>query len=279
MPIHDQSYKRYTGTRNPSGTAWRIIAWTGIKSMLSARSFLLVLLFAWAQFLVRAVTIYLGENFPQMEILAPSPSMFRDFFEQQGFFVFVVTVYVGAGIVANDRRANALQIYLAKPLTRVEYVAGKLGVLMAFLLLVTWVPAMLLLLLQAMFAGNVAFLREHTFLIPAITVFAFLQVLVASFAILALSSLSTSPRYVGMLYAGAVIFTQVVFEIVRGSTGRSDVSWLSFSASLNQVGDVIFRAEPRYDTPWGVSLLALAVLVAISLWVLERRIRGVEIVT
>ena len=53
---------------------------------------------------------------------------------------------------------------------------------MAFLLLVTWVPAMLLLLLQAMFAGNVAFLREHTFLIPAITVFAFLQVLVASFA-------------------------------------------------------------------------------------------------
>ena len=49
-----------------------------------ARSFLLVLLFAWAQFLVRAVTIYLGENFPQMEIRAPSPSMFRDFFEQQG---------------------------------------------------------------------------------------------------------------------------------------------------------------------------------------------------
>ena len=49
------------------------------------------------------------------------------------------------------------------------------------------------------------------------------------------------------------------------------MSWLSFSASLNQVGDVIFRAEPRYDTPWGVSLLALAVLVAISLWVLERR--------
>ena len=38
-----------------------------------------------------------------------------------------MTVYVGAGIVANDRRANALQIYLAKPLTRVEYVAGKLA--------------------------------------------------------------------------------------------------------------------------------------------------------
>ena len=55
--------------------------------------------------------------------------------------MFFVTVYVGAGLIANDRRANALQIYLSKPLTRAEYVVGKLAILMAFLLLVTWVPA------------------------------------------------------------------------------------------------------------------------------------------
>ena len=271
MPIHDHGYARYTGTRTPPGRAWTVIAQTGIRSMLSVRPFLFVLLFAWLQFFVRAVMIYLAANVPQMEIIAPSPATFRDFFDQQGFFVFVVAVYVGAGIIANDRRANALQIYLSKPLTRVEYIAGKLAVVMAFLAFVTWAPALLLLVLQTMFTGSLAFVREHAFLIPAITLFGFLQVL--------LSSLSTSARYVGMLYAGAVIFSEAVFQTLRGVTGGSGLSWVSFGASLAQVGDVIFRVEPRYDTPWGVSLLAVAAVIALSAWVLARRVRGVEIVT
>ena len=279
MPIHDHGYARYTGTRIPPGRAWTVIARAGIRRMLSVRPFLFVLLFAWLQFFVRAVMIYLAANVPQMEIIATSPVTFRDFFDQQGFFVFVVAVYVGAGIIANDRRANALQIYLSKPLTRAEYVAGKLAVVMTFLLFVTWVPAMLLLLLETMFSGSLSFVREHAFLIPAITLYGFLYVLLAAITILALSSLSTSARYVGMLYAGAVIFSDVVFDALRIATGSSGMSWLSFGASLAQVGDVIFRVEPRYDTPWGVSLLAVAALIGVSAWVLARRVRGVEVVT
>ena len=279
MPIHDQSYRRYSGARAAPGAAWSVIARTGIRGMLSLRLYLAVLLFAWLPFVVRAVFFYLSANFPSMDMIAPSPQTFRDFFEQQAFFVFVVTLYVGAGLIANDRRANALQIYLSKPLTRAEYVAGKLAVLMAFLLFVTWVPAMLLLFLQAMFAGSTAFLRENLFLIPAMTIFAFLQVLLASFTMLALSSLSNSARFVGMLYAGALLFSEAIFQTLRGVTGSTGVSWVSFSANLAQVGDIVFRMEPRYSTPWGVSLLAVVVLLGVSVWILDRRVRGVEVVT
>ncbi len=279
MPIHDQSYRRYSGARAAPGAAWSVIARTGIRGMLSLRLYLAVLLFAWLPFVVRAVFFYLSANFPSMDMIAPSPQTFRDFFDQQAFFVFVVTLYVGAGLIANDRRANALQIYLSKPLTRAEYVAGKLAVLMAFLLFVTWVPAMLLLFLQAMFAGSTAFLRENLFLIPAMTIFAFLQVLLASFTMLALSSLSNSARFVGMLYAGALLFSEAIFQTLRGVTGSTGVSWVSFSANLAQVGDVVFRMEPRYSTPWGVSLLAVMVLLGVSVWILDRRVRGVEVVT
>ena len=279
MPIHDQSYRRYSGARAAPGAAWSVIARTGIRGMLSLRLYVAVLLFAWLPFVVRAVFFYLSANFPSMDMIAPSPQTFRDFFEQQAFFVFVVTLYVGAGLIANDRRANALQIYLSKPLTRAEYVAGKLAVLMAFLLFVTWVPAMLLLFLQAMFAGSTAFLRENLFLIPAMTIFAFLQVLLASFTMLALSSLSNSARFVGMLYAGALLFSEAVFQTLRGVTGSTGVSWVSFSANLAQVGDIVFRMEPRYSTPWGVSLLAVMVVLGVSVWILDRRVRGVEVVT
>lgn len=279
MAIHDQSYRRYTGPRAEPGAAWSVIARTGIRALLARRVFLLVLLFAWSQFVVRAVLLYLAANFPSMELIAPSAQTFRDFFDQQGFFVFVVTVYAGAGLIANDRRANALQIYLSKPLTRAEYVAGKAGVLAVFLLLVTWVPAMLLLMLQAMFAGNLDFVRDNLVLIPAMTVFALLEVLAASFAMLALSSLSTSPRFAGMLYAGVILFTTAAFQTLRGITGSSAASWISITANLAQVGDVVFGIAPRHDTPWGISLLFVVGLIAASLAVLRWRVRGVEVVT
>ena len=120
--------------------------------------------------------IYAAANLPQAAFLAPTPEMFRQFLEQQEIFVFFITVYVGAGLIANDRRANALQIYLSKPLTRAEYVFGKLAILMTFLLLVTWVPAIVLLIVQIAFAGNFTFFTNNLFLFPAITVFSFIQV-------------------------------------------------------------------------------------------------------
>ena len=99
-------------------------------------------------------------------MLAPDAKMFRDFLEQQDFFVFIITIYVGAGLIANDRRANALQIYLSKPLMRTEYIAGKAAVLFTFLMLVTWLPAILLLFLQVVFKGSFDFMRANLFLFP-----------------------------------------------------------------------------------------------------------------
>ncbi len=151
---------------------------------------------------MRAVQVYIASNFQQASFLQPKGETFREFLDQQGIFVFFVTIYVGAGLIAADRRANALQLYLSKPLTRWEYVAGKLAILFVFLVLVTFVPAMTLLLVQIGFAGSLTFVRQNLYLVPAITLFSLVQVLLASCTILALSSLSNSSRFVGIMYAG-----------------------------------------------------------------------------
>lgn len=279
MPIHDQSYRRYGGGKASPGRAWTVIAWAGILNMIRKRAFMGLLIFAWLPFVIRTVQIYLATNFPQASMFAPNAETFRQFMEQQEFFVFIVTIYVGAGLIANDRRANALQIYLSKPLMRSEYIAGKAAVLFFFLSLVTWVPAILLLLLQVLFAGSFEFLKTNLFLFPAITVAGLLQVLVATFTILALSSLSKSSRYVGILYAGVIFFTAAIYGVMYAITGDSSLSWLSLGSSLSQVMDVIFRVKPRYATPWLVSLTVLTGLIVLSISVLERRVRGVEVVT
>ncbi len=279
MPIHDQSYRRYGGKRDEPGKAWTVIAAAGIRNMIGKKMFLGLLLFAWLPFIVRAVQIYIASNFPQAALLAPTAETFREFMDQQGPFVFFVTIYVGAGLIANDRRANALQIYLSKPLMRAEYIAGKLAILATFLLLVTLVPGILLLLVQIAFAGSFEFARKNVFLFPAITLAGFLQVLLASFTMLALSSLSKSARYVAILYAGLLFFTKAMFGALALITGGTRVAWVSFSDNLTQVVDVIFRLKPRYEVPWIVSLLVIIALMVISASVLERRVRGVEVVT
>jgi ABC-2 type transport system permease protein len=193
-----------------------------------------------------------------MEVIAPSPETFRGFFEQQGVFVLFVAVYVGAGLIATDRRVHALQIYLSKPLTRIEYITGKLAILVSLLLLVTWVPAMLLLVVQILFAGDLEFFRENLFLVPA---------------------MSTSARFVGVLYVGVLLFTSALATVMNLVTGGTTLSWLSFRANLAQVGDVIFGMSPRYESSWGLSLAVLLCVVVVSALVLERRVRGVEVVT
>jgi hypothetical protein len=279
-PIHDQTYRRYEGTRLPMGRAWTIIARNGIRNMIGRRFFLIWMIIAWLPFIVRAVQIYLVANVPQASQLVPvNATMYRQFIEQQGIFVFFVTIYAGAGLIANDRRANALQIYLSKPLLRSEYIGGKFAVLAVFLSCVTLVPSILLLLLHVLLAGSFTFLKAHLFLIPSVILASLMRVIVASATILALSAISKSSRYVGVLYSGAIIFTNALYLVLRIILGSTRGAWVSITANIEQVTDVIFRQTPRYEIPWLVSLLVLAGLVVVSISVLERRVKGVEVVS
>lgn len=278
MPIHDQGYRRYQGRRAPSGRAWAVVAKAGVRTMLARRAFIALLILAWVPFLVRAVQIYAAVNLPQANFLAPDTAMFRRFLEVQEVFLFFITVYAGAGLIANDRRANALQIYLSKPMTRVEYVFGKLAVLMVFLLLVTWVPALLLLVVQIMFSGSFAFFLSHLVLVPAITIFSLLQATVVALAMVALSSLSRNSRYVGILYAGLIFFSQAIYGILYGITRDSRLAWISVAADLSQVGDAIFRLPLRFNMPLTMAVVVIVLLIVASCITLERRVRGVEVV-
>ena len=114
------------------------------------RAFLFLMILAWIPVVVRGVQIWAAANVPgmsQIGMLAVTPQMFRDFLNQQEPLVFFITVYVGSGLIADDIRANALQLYLSRPITRTQYIAGKAAILMAALAAVTSLPAMLLLLL------------------------------------------------------------------------------------------------------------------------------------
>ena len=278
MPIHDQGYRHYTGERALHGRAWWVIARAGIMDRLRERRFLGLLLFAWSLFVVHAVQIYIGETIVRASFFAPTEQTFRTFLSQQRFFVFVITIYAGAGLIASDRQSNALQIYLSKPISRNDYIGGKLLTLAIFLVAVTWVPAMLLLLLQVLFSGSLEFVSDHPRLVPAITLASALQVTLAAVTMVALSSLSRSRRFAAMLYAGLVIFTAAIDGVMQGTTGNPAWVLISPQNTLLLVNGAMFGALPDDTIPLAVAVAALAALLGACVLVLERRVRAVDVV-
>jgi ABC-2 type transport system permease protein len=276
MPIHDQGYRHYEGHRAPHGQAWWVIARSHIMTVLQQRGFRFLLLVAWAPFVVRAVQVYLAST-PVAELIATTPETFRDFLSQQRLFVFLVTIGQ-AGLIAEDRRTNALQLYLSKPLTRVEYILGKLVPPLAYVLFVTLVPALLLLLMQIVFAGSLAFLRTNLFLLPAITLFSLIQALLSAFAILALSSLSKSRRFVAIMYAGVIFFTAAMYQALRLITTSRTWAVISPGEMLDVIANAIFRSRAEPPVPVYVAVIAVFVVIGLAMLILERRIRAVEVV-
>lgn len=278
MPIHDQGYRHYTGDRARHSRAWWVIAREGLIARLRERRFLALLLLAWSPFVVRAVQFYVGATIVQASFFAATPDTFHTFLDQQRLFVFFITIYAGAGLIAADRQSHALQIYLSKPITRRAYIGGKLLTLVLFLIAVTWVPAMLLLLLQVLFTGNLDFVASHAGLIPVITAASILQVAVASGTMLALSSLSRSTRFAAMLYAGLVLFAAALATVLQAATGS--VFWVLISpqSTLRLVNDALFGAVPERRLLLAVAVVALGAVLCVCAAVLERRIRAVEVV-
>ena len=63
--------------------------------------------------------------------------------------------------LARTCATTALPLYLARPFCRTEYILGKIAVLVILLSAITWVPGLLLFLLQA-YLGGLRLVRATT---------------------------------------------------------------------------------------------------------------------
>jgi hypothetical protein len=90
--------------------------------------------------------------------------------------------------------------------------------------------------------------------------------------------MSKSSRFVGVMYAGLIFFTSALFNAIRGITGSTSFAWISPTETLDQLGRLIFRLQPNFQLSPVLAILALVVLIGGSFWILERQVRGVEVV-
>jgi len=280
MPIYDQGYRRYEARGALRQARFWPITREALRLILAKRAFLLLVGVSFLPFIVRAVQIYVVTQLPEAgRILPVDGRLFGEFLNQQISFVLLLSVFGGAGLVAKDLASGAILLYLSRPLTRRDYVAGKLGVLLALNLGVTLVPGLALYGLGVAVDPG-AFARwDRLWIGPAIALHSLLIALVMSLVALAISSLSKSARVAGIGFAGLLLGLEAARGVLVMLTRRPEAHLLSLQQDLKAIGNALFGIAARFDTsPTLYPLLVVAAATAACVAVLRARVRAVEIV-
>jgi ABC-2 type transport system permease protein len=281
MPIYDQGYRRYEARAPLRNARFWPITREALRLVLSKRAFLGLLGAAFIPFVVRVVQIYIVTRFPEAGRLLPVDGrLFGEFLNQQVGFTILLSIFGASGLVANDLRTGAILAYLSRPLTRRDYVIGKLLVPLFLNLAVTLAPALLLYTAGLSLAPELYLKWELAWIGPAIVVHAFAISLVVSLLTLAISALSRSARVAGLGLFGMILGTEMVRLVLQQGFRQKPAMLLSVQADLRTLGVALFGLTDReVVVGWGWAALVLMALSLACLAILRSRVRAVEIVT
>jgi len=303
MAVYEVTYKPYLGKLTPEWSRFLVIPRHALRDVFKSKIFTAFFVICFVPLLVEAILIYLHHNVNALAILKVNvrelipidASFFRTFVSLQASFAFFVTLLVGPPLVAKDLRNNALPLYLCRPFSRTEYVAGKMSVLLILLSAITWVPQLFLFCFQAYLEGAGWFVN-NLWLGGAIFIASMVLILIPALISQAISSLVkwrvvASGALLGLFFIPSV-FGEVVNQIMLTRWG----SIISISALMNNVtsglfglfentssyisgfdGDVPIRiaiSEPPLWVCWFMLFLICAACLAL----LSRKVKAYEVV-
>jgi hypothetical protein len=289
MPIHDLSYKHWQGERTRTQPAW-ILGRAQLSSVLKRRSVRFLLLAGGLLFLAYLIIIWVealalrgGSDLPDFLVqLAASVTlngqMLQRYLEWQIYLHVLLCIAGGADLLALDRRYRALQLYLARPLRVPDYLLGKAMPMLLLLSLTSWIPAMLLIGLKTIATTDIDWLVREPWIPWSVLLYAVVLIGSLTLLTLAISCTSPSPRLASAQLFVFVALTRVAAEILTQLTSDDHWRLMCPLADLRQVSAWLFQQPlPSESSPW-LSVLALIVMAAGSIWLLRKRVRAVDIV-
>jgi ABC-2 type transport system permease protein len=299
MAVYKKTYRPYEGGLTPSWSRFLVIPRYAFEDLNRSRFLTIFYIATFVYPLICALIIYVQHNASALNLLGAQGTnrlisinvvFFMSLLGWQSMLALFLTSFIGPGQVSPDLANNALPLYLARPFSRVEYVLGKMFVLVLLLSLMTWVPGLLLFGLEGYLEGW-GWMKENVRFATAIFVGAWIWILVLSLLSLALSAWVKWKPAAGALMFGVFFvaggFGAAVNAVQRTTWGQLfNISyligsvWVNLFEGKNQTtsGAVFFRARPGEGLPLWCSWAALIVLCGICLYMLAKKIRGMEVV-
>jgi ABC-2 type transport system permease protein len=290
MAVYRRTYRPYSGRFTSSGSRFLVLTRYGLKSLLDSRPLLAFFVACNIPFLLFMLFIYVNHSPAAQALLNVKGALvnidnffFMKYLVFQGTLCFLITSWVGPGLVSADLSNDALPLYFARPFSRTEYVLGKFSVIATLLSAITWVPGLILIAFQADLAGWTWF-SKYYWLIGSMLLGAWLWIGLLSLMSLAISAwvkwkIVSSSMMLGVFFALAG-FGEALDQILRSHWGKLfnlghliSVAWLD-----------LFRVErfsvrdPHGELPAPAAWIAILGFAALSLLLLNRKLKAREVV-
>ena len=299
MAVYKKTYRPYQGRLTSSFARFMVIPRYAFAELRASKFLNTFFLATLIYPLICALLIYVEHNASVLQLLnAQSASklisinvtFFLTLLGWQSMLALFMASFIGPGQVSPDLANNALALYLARPFSRVEYVLGKMTVVVVLLSLMTWVPGLLLFVLQGYLEGW-DWVTANARLAGGMFFGAMVWILLLALLALALSAWVKWKPAAGALMFGvffvAAGFGATINAVQRTKWGHllqiSDLMgqiWVWFFEGNNPTtnGAVFFRVTQGEELPMWCCWAAVLALAGICLYMLARKIRGAEVV-
>jgi len=287
MAVYKRSYKPYTGALTGLRERWLVITRFSLATAFSSRISIVLFVLCLVPPLVGAVLIYVANNDLVKAALnlqgantgqIVSNQFFVIFLEIQAWLALFLTAWIGPATIAPDLSNNALPLFLSRPLSRAEYIAGKVLVLAGVLSAITWLPLLILFFLQSQLSKTPWF-SANWFVGTGIFLGSWLWIAVLSLVALAVSSL-VKWRIVATGATVAVLMVPAGFGGVITAVLRTKWGFLFNIPYLMTLiwTDLLHVPLPFQNVPIPVAWMTMVGTAGIALLLLTRRIQARQVV-
>jgi ABC-2 type transport system permease protein len=285
MAVYKRGYQRYTGPRTGAWTRLLVLPRFAWQRLLEQRLVVILLVVSLFWPLACAVFIYLSNHAelllgfgPEvLNFLRIDGRFFVIFMNAQSGFAIILSAFAGPSLIAPDLANGALPLYFSRPMSRAEYVLARLLVLLGVLSTVTWIPGVLLFLMQSGMAGWSWFAENWR--LGAAVFFGFvLWIVLVSLVAMASSAYVRWRVVAGGLVLGVFFVLAGAAEIAHAVLRVEWVRALNPARNMNQVWRSLLGAEAIPGPGALGCLMAVGIFVVLLLFVLERKLRPVEVV-
>jgi ABC-type transport system involved in multi-copper enzyme maturation permease subunit len=285
MAVYRRGYQRYQGKIEGRRARFLVLPRFSWKRMFQQRLVVLLLVSAMIWPLICAAFIYISHNADLLKemqdlgrFLEVDSAFFMTFMTVQKTFAIFLAALTGPGLIAPDVANNALQLYFSRPLTRLDYVLGRLAALMGLLSLVTWIPCLALFIMQSVMAGNGWGIANWRLGFGTIAGF-LLWILLVSLTALASSAWVKLRVIAGGLILGFFFILSGVAVMINGVFRGTWGHLLNPSWTVGRIVYALAGIEAP-DGPGGAAAIATFFLILLLLvFILERKLRPVEVIS
>ncbi len=284
MPIYKETYHNWYGRLKENPLTWWVIGKTGIGLVIGKSKALLILLFIASSipFFVRAVQIYLvtkvGDTstiIQGVKGLTIDTEFFAGFLQGQMFFLILIIILTGAGLIAQERRYKALSVYFSKPVSFWDYVGGKFIIVAFYAFLVTLLPGLLLFIIKVLLSTDLTFLKTYYWIPFAMLAYGVISIVTLGGLMLALSSAAKGTGSAAVVFIVILMFPDILSKIL---SRIPEVGIFSIQSSLKQTGAFLFGIPKPYEFVVYGAIFMLMGVIGLSFVILQAKIKPTEVI-